>query len=54
MHRPTVVSTTVDPMESPARAESLMWPTMAVSIMTKSGEAISWPKVGMASPAMVR
>ena len=38
----------VEPIESPASAVSPMWPTMAVSMSTNAGSAMSWPKVGMA------
>lgn len=39
---------TVDPTDSPARAESLTCPTMAVSMRMKAGSAMSCPKVGIA------
>ena len=39
---------TVDPTDSPARAESLTCPTMPVSMRMKVGSAMSCPKVGIA------
>ena len=38
---PTAVRTMVDPKDNPANAESLTCPTIAVSIRTKVGSAIS-------------
>lgn len=52
MHSPTAVRMMVDPIDSPARAETPMCPTMAVSMSTKVGSAMSWPNVGRASASM--
>ena len=52
-HSPTTVSTMVDPTDRPASACPPICPTMAVSMSTNAGSAISCPNVGMASVRMV-